>query len=459
MRKMYLSILLIMPLILNALTLEEALKLSIANNKELQMAKEDVEIANRDYRDIKGSLLPQISGQIGIFNSQTNMPKKADIEMPSINGLLDSTATVNEHTIATITDGFVQASLPEMEQNTTQYGTTIKIDQVLYLGGKLLAGIEAAKKFETLTENQFKVKKIDVIFQTKKLYYSTILAEKVLSINKQALQTAEQHLTIVSKMNENGLASQYDFLRAQLEVSKLKPAVIDAENNYSLAKEALAKQIGLAVEEIIITDQIEFKFQQVLSLEQSISKALENRPELILTKLTKEMYGLQYKAEKGNYLPNIVFQAELSHFAEGDKQFSLKNDDFGTSYKYGIGINIPIFTGFSNKAKKEKAHAQLKKSKIQDTDLRELIALDVKNSFQQYQYMLENLDVQSENTILANKGLQIAEVRFKNNIGIQLEVIDAQLQVNIANLSLLNAKFQALIAYEEYQKSIGNLNF
>jgi len=451
MKYFYFAMIVILPLLISALTIDEAINLALENNKELLMAKDDVKIANREYKNIRGSLLPQVTGQAGVYNSHTNLPDKAELSFDSVNDLLDSPSD-NEQTLA----GFIDNSLPEMESDVTEYGATLKIDQVLYLGGKLLAGIKAAKKYEHLTENQYKVKETDVVFETKKLYYGTLLAAEALEINRKALETAKKHLARVTILHEEGIVSDYDFLRAKLEVSKLQPQVVEADNNYIMAKEALAKQLGVTVTEINTQGKIEFSPKETESIDKSIEIAKENRPELTLTTLMKEMYQLQYKAERGNFLPNIAFSAEFTHYAQGDDQFSLESDDFGTSYRYGIGMQLPIFTGFSNLAKKEKAYYQLQQAKVKDADLTELITLDVRNSYLNYQHALENLNVQTENISLAEKALSIAETRFENSIGIQLEVFDAQLQVNITSLSLLSAKYNALMAYEAYQKSIGN---
>ena len=147
-KKNLLILIVLLPVFLSALTLEEAVNLALENNNELKMAKDDVKIANRSYKDIKGSLYPQISSQIGVFNQHTNLPDKAKVEVPSLVGMMDSTATANDYAISGFLDDYIQNSLPELEQDITQYGASVKLNQVIYLGGKLTAGIEAAKKYE-----------------------------------------------------------------------------------------------------------------------------------------------------------------------------------------------------------------------------------------------------------------------------------------------------------------------
>jgi OMF family outer membrane factor len=116
---------------------------------------------------------------------------------------------------------------------------------------------------------------------------------------------------------------------------------------------------------------------------------------------------------------------------------------------------MPLFKGFSNTAKKNKARHSLKQAQLDHQNLKELIETDVKNSFLQWQTDLEKVKVQKQNVALAKKGLQIAKARYENQVSSQLEVIDAQLQLKTAKLSFTNAIYSSRISYEKLRKAMG----
>jgi outer membrane protein TolC len=63
--------------------------------------------------------------------------------------------------------------------------------------------------------------------------------------------------------------------------------------------------------------------------------------------------------------------------------------------------------------------------------------------------------VQQQNVALAQRGLEIAQARYENHIGIQLEVLDAQLQLRAARLAYMNAAFDATISDLSLHKAMG----
>ena len=153
-------------------------------------------------------------------------------------------------------------------------------------------------------------------------------------------------------------------------------------------------------------------------------------------------------------MPNIMLSAEYSHFAQGD-EYKISGDDFGSYYQVGIGVQIPLFTGLSNTAKVKKIKHTLNQSEISLNDAKDKIELDILNSYNNLENKLKKLESQRKNVGLAKKGLEIAETRFENDISIQLELIDAQLQLKTAKLNQTKAVYDTIIAYEKLKKAAG----
>jgi OMF family outer membrane factor len=103
----------------------------------------------------------------------------------------------------------------------------------------------------------------------------------------------------------------------------------------------------------------------------------------------------------------------------------------------------------------KKAKHTLHQSELDHETLMELVELDVRNSYLQWQADLEKVDNQKQNQELAEMGLKIAQARYENQVSNQLELIDAQLQVKTAKLSYMNAQYAAVISYEKLLKAMG----
>jgi outer membrane protein len=268
----------------------------------------------------------------------------------------------------------------------------------------------------------------------------------------------------VTLLNREGQVSEFDLLRARLEVAKYRPEVVKAKNNYELALAALKKQIGstdadfIPEGEFILPDVTGFTKVNSDSLSIELTTAQQNasakRIELKLASINSEINHIRYKAEKGNFLPSIMLSANYSIYTAAD-EYAIQKNDFGHSMGIGVGFSIPIFTGLSNSSKRRYASHQWKHAQMQESDAKDGINLQVKQTYQNMQTALENYRVQVENIKLAERSLQLAQVRYDNQVGIQLEVFDALILLNSVKLSYYNSIYEVISANQEFKKAMG----
>ena len=445
------------------LSLHKCIELTKLNNKRLIQADLEVKQYKQDYNNVRGRLFPQLSLSAGYQYKKTELPESAQMESSDLTTMLDSLvggATANneilygnDQIIAGYVDGALNNLMPSSVQKERSAFAQIKLDQVIFMGGKLINGINVASKLYHLQEKKYFLTKQDVIYDAIANYYSTKLARMVWKIKREALSTAQKHYEQVEAMYAQGLVSEYDKLRANLEVKQLKPQVLDAKKNYQLALKNLKNYVGISdTTDLFLTTDISLPSIEV-EYNKAIEEGLQNRIELELADLNVEVNKVNYRYEKGNFLPQIGFSAEYNYFGQNESR--IESEDWGNYYQLGVGFSMPLFTGLSNTAKKAKARHALKQAKISRQDLREKIGLDIKNSVLQVQSDLENVESQKENVQLAQKALNIAETRYENQLANQLEVFDAQLNLQSAKLSHLNAVYKVIMSYEKLKKAIG----
>ncbi|KQC08616.1 MAG: hypothetical protein APR54_04435 [Candidatus Cloacimonas sp. SDB] len=435
------------------LSLSESVELALRNNKELLKAKEEVEKYRQEYNNVRGNLLPQLTLSGGYQFKKTELPDSAIPPQMYLTDELDNEATYNDSTIAGFFDLTMSFLFPEKESEEFSAFGQLKLDQVVFMGGKLINGINIAGKLYHLQEKKYYLIEQDIIFNTKDLYYKTKLSGEVLQIQQDALEFAGNYRQQVAEMYEQGLVSEYDLLRAELEAQKLEPELKEAEKNFQLAQESFSNFLGLETSDLILKDDIDLNILQEIQLEKAVDEGLSNRMELELSDINVNVNTVQLRYEKGNFLPDIGISAEYNFYGLDEKK--IESDDWGNYYQIGIGFSLPLFTGFSNSARIKKARHSLRQAELDHKDLQEKIELEVKNSYLQLQTDLLKISTQQSNVELAERGLQIAEARYENQVSNQLELIDAQLQVKIAKLNLLNAKYSAVISYEKLLKAMG----
>ena len=439
---------------LSALTLSESLELAKLNNKSLLSAKEDIFMADQTYYQVRGYLLPQVTIQGGYQLNTTWLPNSAQPGRMDFSENLSEFASSDDSTLAGILTGLANSFIPSQPQKEGSLAAQAKLEQVLFSGGKLINGLNAVGRFRSIQKLRYRLQEQTLIAQTTDMFYQTILAQKVYAVQQEALDIASRHLQRVELLNREGQVSEYDMLRARLEVAKLKPNVVAAQNNYNLALSAFRNQIGY--KDSLLSLEGDFVLPETRSedLNTAQAKAVEQRIELQLTDINTEIMKIKYNAERGNYLPNVGLSASYSLFTAAD-EYAIENDDFGTSLSLGIGFSIPLFTGFTNTAKRSYAKHEYYQSVINADNTKEMIELEVKQAWQNLQYALENYKVQSENINLAERSVQLAQVRFENQVGIQLEVFDAQITLNSVKLGYYNSIFEVISANQKLTKAMG----
>lgn len=439
---------------LNALTLDESIEMAKKNNRELISAKSDIVIADQLYYEVRGMLLPQISLQGGYQLNTTWLPDSSIPPKMDFTESLDEFATANDSTLAEIMSGVINGMIPQSPLKEGSIAGQIKLEQIVFSGGKLINGIKAVKRYRSIQKLRYKLLEQNIITQTTDMFYQTILAKKVYEIQQEALETATRHLNRVELLNQEGQISDFDLLRARLEVAKLRPNVVSAHNNYDLAVNAMRRQIGYSEQELSLEGDFVLPLILTEDLETALALAEKQRIELELISINTEISRIKYNAERGNFLPNVGLTAGYSLYTAAD-EYAIEKNDFGTAFNVGIGFTLPIFTGLSNSAKRVNAKHVYLQAKLQEEDTQELIALEVRQNWQSLQYAKENYNVQLENIQMAERSLQLAQVRFENQVGIQLEVFDAQMTLNAIKLSFYNSIYEVISANQKLKKAMG----
>lgn len=455
MKRIVLSLLLAWLLFqLCAISLEESIELARKNNNSLLIARENIFQAEETYKEVRGSLLPQLTLAGGYTLSKTYLPESSQAPAMDFSTGLDSLASDNDEYLAGVMSGVMNSLLPTSPMKEGSISAALQFQQVLFLGGKLVNGIRAVDRYRSIQRLQYKLVEQEVVANTTQLFYACLLTDKLVTVQQEGLATAQRHLQRMEAFQSEGQVSEFDLLRARLEVAKLEPQLLQAQNNYDLALAAFRKQIGSYEENSVPEGEFILPPSLEISLEEARSQGVENRIELELADIGTQVAKIKWNAEKGNYLPNIFLLGNAALYTAAD-EFAIQKDDFGTNYSIGIGISVPLFTGLTNTAKRNGAKHAYLQARLQQQDYEEMIRLQITQDYQKLQHAWENYRVQTENIRLAERSLQLAQVRYENQVGIQLEVFDAQTMLSAIKLQYFQSIYEVIWAQQSLQKSIG----
>jgi outer membrane protein len=433
------------------LTLEECVHIALENNPDYLTAQKEVAKAKASVWEAYSTILPQI-------NAHANLQRAWVIQENTIPNFLKPMLAPLAPIIPEIGQmpDYVQLSFGL--EYTFLYGATLT--QPLYLGGAGVAGIKMASAAARAAEHNLQFTEQNLYLNVADAFYKCILAREFIAVQEEALKQAEENLNMVSKKYQVGMASRFDKMRAEVEVTNIRPQLVSAKNAYRMALTSLKMGIGID-ENTPLEIEGELAFQPDdfgdLSLQDIIKMAHEKRPEM---KTLEEQKYISHKGitlAQSYFLPKLFFQTDYSFLAmQNDFKFNQK--DFSKGFTSAISLQIPLFSGFKNAKNYQKAKIDYKIMLDTEKKLVDGIEAEVEVSFNKFQEAKETYISAKQSVDLAKEALRLARVMYDEGASTQLDVLNSQLALTRAQLNYISLLYEYQIARYKLRKATGTLS-
>jgi outer membrane protein TolC len=170
------------------------------------------------------------------------------------------------------------------------------------------------------------------------------------------------------------------------------------------------------------------------------------------------LVGLDLKNNLSQYMPKINFVGNVRRSGAGNELDRVYNraNWFGSSL-VGVSMSVPIFDGFAKAARIQKNRVQLNQLENQRSFLKESFKSELYAAKANLRNDLTVLEVQQANMQLATEVYQIARIKYKEGIGSNLEVVEADAALIAAEINYLGALYDGLISKINLEKALGVL--
>lgn len=405
------------------LSLEEAIDIALENNRDLLIAGKELDYANAQIKEAYGAAYPVIDINLG--SSHQNKVRKMSI--PTEEGIME---------------------IPMGNKNN--YFGNISITQPIWVGGKVGAALEGAKQFKSFMSHNVENIRQQIIYATKVSYYAVLLSHAYMDISESTLRQSESHYKQVKDMYEQGMASRFDLLRAEVAVSNNKPSFLKAQNGYELSLIRLKSILSIDLDDkIVIKDEFVYEPYDITE-EEGLLYAMENREDLKAMELEIKMNETMKRITQADYYPSIFFNTEYSAV----RDTSARNNVYGEA---SAGFLLRWSFNFGTRGRIDQSDIRVRQSVHQRAKLKSDIENDIREAYLKLQEAESIILSQKKVIEVAEEALQIAEVRYQSGTGTHLEITDAQLSLNMAKTNYIQALFDYIVARATVDKVIGIL--
>src|SRR5437870_266654 len=305
------------------LSVREALKMALENNKDIEVARENVKIAEFDLLGARGAYDPRMSSQS--YYERINTPSSSFLS-GGANGAVtqaDYTGTLRLEGLAPKGGGTYRLDFSSVRSTTNNAFTalnplyptalTFNFTQPLVRGlgfDNPRRQIEIAKKNLSLTDAQFRQRAIETITSVQRAYWDLVFALRNLQIQRDALQDARSQLEHNKRLVNEGVLAPIDVVSVEAQVAALDQSVYSALEDVSRTENGLKNLIAVNRDtplwsvSFVPTDSVDLTPPQI-SLPEAMKLAIENRPELQQSNVAREINQIDQRYYRDQTKPEI----------------------------------------------------------------------------------------------------------------------------------------------------------
>ncbi len=429
------------------ITLEQAIELAVRNNKDLQEAQLNLERAEKVLDQARAALLPNLDLGVDLTNSESSSSER--IDDLRLEGLRDANPTLSDEQL----EELAQSQELDSSNNVTQLTGDLTLSYNIYTGGNRGASIRSAK--EQVELNSLDLERIteQVLFETTRDYYSLQNADAQVEIEQAAVNDANQTLRDAQLLEQAGLGTRFDVLRAEVELANAEQRLTTAIANQKTSRRVLVTTLSLGEQvDLQTADEIAEAGDWSQSLEESIILGYQNRVELeqFLTRIEIN------KAQKQVALSSIRPQVSVFGRYEVLEQF---DDGVGIADGYSLGaqLNWRLFDGGSAKAQARQSDKDIEIDEVNFAEQRNDVRVEVEQAFFGLQANKNNIATSQKAVELAEESLRLARLRFQAGVGTQTDVIEAQSNLTTARGNKLSAIIQYNQSLNQLQRAVNGI--
>ena len=445
------------------ITLEQALEIALRNNRDLEDAQLEARAADQRVREAWGEVWPSLD-MTASYTRSLSVPANF---LPRI--FIDPEADPDE--LVAVKFGA-----------DNSWNFQLRAEQPLFEAGAFI-GVGAAGRYQSLQREVVRGRAHDVATRVRLAYYDALLAQEAVRLSENTLERIRQTLEETRKMHQAGISSEYDVLRLEVELANIEPNLRRSRNAVRAALRTIGIEIGIADTDSVQLAGSLFELAGVTPLagvdrdpavavssagvlpaalhiqeQDAIEQARANRSDLRQLDLTEQLRRAELRVEQAEFLPRISLFGTYSIVAQQNGSpafFGSSGDQRAYGRQVGVEVSMPLFSGFQRPARVAQQKTVVEQVRTQRDLLADVVENEVRTLFDQVEEARDRSSGQQLALQQAERGFQIASAQYREGIGSQLEVTDAEVALRQSEFNYAEAVYDYLVARARLEEATG----
>ncbi|MAB49346.1 MAG: transporter [Flavobacteriaceae bacterium] len=401
----------------NVLTKEEAVLKALENNYGVQIAKNDVAVAENNSSILNSGYLPTVTGNAGATYN------------------LDNTEAEFSNGNVTVLNG----------AESSRYNASVNLNYTLFDGLGRRYNYKRLKEQYQLTELQARETIENTIIQMFSVYYNVAQLSDNLNTLEETLIVTKDRLVRAEYQFEFGQNTRLEVLNAEVDINNDSINIINTKQQLKNAKRDLKLVLGETFTEVYdVETEVDFTLQ--FQKDSLFQRAKSRNVALLQTEKNIAISKLDINSGKSAYLPTVGLTGSYGWNKNNNNAASFLTTSTNTGLSGGLNLSWNLFDGGATINRVRNAKINLETQQLQKENILLSIERDFNNAWDDYMNKLEIYNIQDKNITTAQNNFDRTQEKFKIGQVNSIEFRQAQINLLNAELSRNQAKYDAKLA-------------
>lgn len=336
------------------------------------------------------------------------------------------------------------------QSSNHRYSQGINVSWDIWTFGKVEGAIDAARYQKNIADLNVYKTEADTKLAAVQAYYQYLEAIKLAEVQAQSVTDYASHLNNVQHQFDAGIVAKLDVLSSNVSLANAKQKSIAADNTRDVAEANLNNIMRVPMNTTLNPLDKNFPEPEFdLTMEQAILMAQKYRWELVEADYGVKAAQASLRSAKARYLPTVSVGGGYSW--EEASMTAVDKDDWAVK---GV-LSWSLWDGGATQASVKKADAAVKTAQETLLQAREKIELEVRQDYLNVLSYKEQIRAAEASVAQAEEAYKIATVRYSSGVGINLDVLDAELALNTARTNYITALYNYNIGLATLEHAMG----
>jgi outer membrane protein TolC len=444
------------------LTLDEAIRRALSSGNDVRIAEAGVRQAEGQVTQAWSTALPELRFSLtyqrtfaSIFSSfgSSGPGYKPDSTAPLATRVSYLEQNAGLAGLEMLARGFSTVGFG----SPNSYFAALTLNQTLFQGGKVGAGIRGAHAYERSARAQLDETRRDVTFRVKQAYLNALYADRIVTITEASQALVNDQLHRVTLNHQVGSSADYDLLRAQVEAANQEPLVIAARNGRDIALLEVRRIVNIPADQPVelvsplpeTTDSLPHVDFAALDL------GAAGRAAVAAAQANVEFRREAVTVYHGDYYPTLALSSSYGGQAYPTGTFPSGLSAFRRNWTASLTLSVPLFDGLRTHGVVQQAQAELARAEAQLSQTREGVQIEIEQARAEVVRAQALVVARHETVGQASRAQHLATVRYDNGIATAIEVSDARLALEQASVNEAQATRDYLLAIASLERALG----